>query len=208
MTDSPPPHSADPSAAPSSSRRSLGLMLLLIALGAVLVLTAGGRVWAQGQVSGHLSVTATGSEISGLPGALALVALASAVAVFAVRGFGRLLVGVLVTLAGIGATVGAALGARNTNALDETAAQKLALVGTTASQVTHTAWPWVAAVGGVLLAAAGLVTVVCGRAWPGMGARYDAPTTGPARPAAAAGLRETPADLWKALDRGEDPTTS
>jgi hypothetical protein len=39
-----------------------------------------------------------------------------------------------------------------------------------------------------------------------MGSRYDAPTgAAPAR-RVAAGAAETPADLWKALDRGEDPT--
>ncbi len=179
-------------------------MLLLTVLGAVLVLTAVSRTWAQGRVSGQLAVSATGSEISGLPGALALVGLASAVAVFAVRGAGRIAVGALVALAGLGAAVAAALGAGDTSTVDATAATKLGLVGTTADHVTHSAWPWVALAGALLLAGAGLLTVLRGGGWPTMGTRYDAPAAAKARP--AAGPADTPADFWKALDRGEDPT--
>ncbi|MEU1418462.1 MULTISPECIES: TIGR02234 family membrane protein [unclassified Kitasatospora] len=189
------------SAAPArSGRRTLGLMLLLTVLGAVLVLTAVGRVWADG-VAGTLEVSVTGSRISELPGGLALVAMAAALAVFAVRGAGRIAVGLLTLLAGLGAAATAAAGAGDSAALDGEAARKLALSGTTATEVGHTGWPWVALVGGLLLALAGLLVVRYGRSWPAMGSRYDAPTrTAPAKAA------ETPADLWKALDRGEDPT--
>jgi hypothetical protein len=62
------------------------------------------------------------------------------------------------------------------------------------------AW-WIPSLaGGVLLAAAGLLTVVRGRRWPGMSARYDRPGTAP--PPAG----DDPASMWKALDRGDDPT--
>lgn len=196
-----------PAAAPAAGggRRTLGVMLLLTALGAVLVLTAVGRVWAEGRVAGSqgatLEVSATGSRISELPGGLALVALAAAVALFAVRGAGRVAVGVLALLAGLGTAAASAVGAGDSAALHTEAARKLALSGTRATEVSHTLWPWLALVGGVLLAAAGLLTVRYGRSWPTMGSRYDAPTRkAPARAA------DTPADLWKALDRGEDPT--
>ncbi|MFD0274542.1 TIGR02234 family membrane protein [Kitasatospora sp. NPDC127111] len=192
------PAPATPS--PASNRRTLGLMLLLTLLGAVLVLTAVGRVWADGR-AGTLEVSVTGGRISELPGGLALVALAAAVAVFAVRGAGRAAVGVLTLLAGLGAAATAAAGAGDTAALDGEAARKLALSGSTATEVGHTGWPWVALAGGLLLALAGLLTVRFGRRWPAMGSRYEAPTR--KAPAKAAG---SPADLWKALDRGEDPT--
>lgn len=187
-----------------NSRRTLGPMLLLSALGAVLVLTAAGRSWASGVVTGidggRLEVSATGSQLTGLPTGLALVALAASVAVFAVRGTARAGVGVLTVLAGLGTVAGAVLGATDTSGLDAEAARKLALTSAQAEQISHSAWPWVALVGGVLLALAGLLTVRYGRGWPAMGTRYDAPTRkAPTRSA-------EPADLWKALDRGEDPT--
>lgn len=178
-------------------------MLLLTVAGAVLVLTAVSRVWAAGRAGG-LGIEVTGSTVSGLPGGLALVGLASAVAVFAVRGVGKVVVGGLVTLAGFGAAVAAVVGAGDAGALDAEAATKLALVSAQAEQVAHTAWPWIAALGGLLLAAAGLLTVRYGRGWPAMGSRYDAPARKAAPKAKSSG---TPAELWQALDRGEDPTS-
>jgi uncharacterized membrane protein (TIGR02234 family) len=177
------------------------MMLLLTVLSAVLVLTAVGRDWAQGR-AGTLEVSVTGGKISELPGGLALVGLAAAIAVFAVRGAGRLAVGALTLLAGLGVAATAVAGSGDTTALDAEAARKLALAGSTATGVGHTAWPWVAVAGGALLAVAGLLTLRFGRGWPAMGSRYEAPT----RKAPAKGA-DTPADLWKALDRGEDPTT-
>ncbi|MGE7433284.1 TIGR02234 family membrane protein [Kitasatospora sp. NPDC001175] len=187
-------------------RRSLGVMLLLTALGAVLVLTAVGRTWAEGTLPAKMAVSVTGSAVSGLPTGLTLAVMAAAVAVFAVRGTGRIVVGALAALAGAGVAVTSALGASDTSALDAEAARKLALVSAQAELPSHTAWPWVAVAGGVLLALAGLITVRSGRDWPAMGARYEAP----AGQAPGAGKRPkpagTPAELWQALDRGEDPT--
>jgi uncharacterized membrane protein (TIGR02234 family) len=174
-------------------------MLLLTLLGAVLVLTAAGRDWAEGR-AGTLDVSVTGGKISELPGGLALVGLAAAVAVFAVRGAGRLAVGALTLLAGLGVAAASVAGASDTAALDSAASGKLALAGSTATEVSHSAWPWVALAGGLLLALAGLVTLRYGRGWPAMGSRYEAPTR------KAPVKAETPGDLWKALDRGEDPT--
>ncbi|WP_245984067.1 TIGR02234 family membrane protein [Streptomyces tateyamensis] len=202
MSTVPAPRAESAPAARSGARRGLALMLLLTVVGAVLVLVAVGRTWARGTAAGGLAVAASGSQISGLPGALALVGLASAVAVFAVRGAGRQLVGVLVVAAGLGAAAGAALGAGDSSTVDALAASRLALTGTVAEQVSHTLWPYVAVLGGLLLAAAGALTLLRGRDWPAMGARYEAPT---AKAAAKSGAN-TPADLWKALDRGEDPT--
>ncbi|MFJ7246081.1 TIGR02234 family membrane protein [Kitasatospora sp. NPDC098652] len=186
-------------APPRAGRRTLGVMLLLTVLSAVLVLTAAGRTWAEGR-AGTLEVSVTGGKISELPGGLALVGLAAAVAVFAVRGAGRLAVGALTLLAGLGAAAASVAGASDTAALDSAASGKLALAGSTATEVAHTGWPWVALAGGLLLAVAGLITLRYGRGWPAMGSRYEAPTR--KAPAKA----DTPGDLWKALDRGEDPT--
>ncbi|MER5640890.1 TIGR02234 family membrane protein [Kitasatospora sp. NPDC002227] len=185
-----------------AARRGLAVMLGLTAVGVLLVLSSVGRTWAEGK-AGQLELGVTGSAISGVPGGLALVALAAAVAVFAVRGAGRAAVGALTLLAGLGAAAAAAAGAFDSSALDAEAGRKLALAGAQAEQISHSAWPWAAALGGLLLAAAGLVTLRSGAAWPAMGARYDAP----ARKAEAPTARpSSPAELWQALDRGEDPT--
>ena len=192
-------------AAPKS-RGTLALMLLLTALGAALVLTAVGRTWAEGvapgTAGGRIAISASGSKLTGLPTGMALVAMAAAVAVFAVRGRARLLVGLLTALAGVGAVAGALIGRTDTAGLHALAAAQLGLTSAHAEEITRTGWPWVALAGGLLLVAAGVVTARFGRNWPAMGSRYEAPTS--RRTAAPAG--NSPADLWKALDRGEDPT--
>ena len=63
---------------------------------------------------------------------------------------------------------------------------------------------------GILGIAAGLLAVLRGRTWPAMGRRYE--RAGAAAPQPAAARRpETDEDraqaAWKALDRGEDPTS-
>jgi Tryptophan-associated transmembrane protein (Trp_oprn_chp) len=60
-------------------------------------------------------------------------------------------------------------------------------------------WPVLAAAGGLAVVAAGAVTVARGGRWPSMGARYE-------RAARTSQREADPAQLWQALDRGEDPT--
>jgi uncharacterized membrane protein (TIGR02234 family) len=212
--------SEQPLAAARSWRRPLSVTLLLSVAGATLLLVAAGQTWVFGKVQAQgavRTVTAHGSELSGVPGAMALVALASVVAVFAVRGMARRTLGGLVVLAGAAAAGAAGTGALGSDngALDEKAARSVGLTDVTATSLTHTAWPWLALIGGVLVLAAGVLTMQRSADWPGMSARYEAPAgkgsaAGPRRKAAAPApaAHQTPADLWKALDRGEDPTSS
>jgi uncharacterized membrane protein (TIGR02234 family) len=71
--------------------------------------------------------------------------------------------------------------------------------------VVHVAHPWpvVALVAGVLGVAAGVLAVLRGRRWPGMGRRYER-DTGAVPPPRTDEDRAQAA--WQALDRGEDPT--
>ncbi|MFG2112550.1 TIGR02234 family membrane protein [Streptomyces sp. NPDC048718] len=208
----PQPRAARPGAASSGARRSLAAALLLGALGSTVVLLSAGQIWAQGTAAvggGTVPVEADGGTVTGVPTALAVVGLAALVAVFAVRRTGRALVSGLLALSGAGAAAAAVLGAGDSSALDAEAAR---ISGNTAAAVdglSHTAWPYVTAGGALLILIAGLFALRFGKSWPAMGGRYErsgAPR--PARRATAAATTDPdrPEDLWKALDRGEDPT--
>lgn len=197
--------------------RSLAVALAAGALGASLVLVAAGKTWSRGYAAfgeTNLPVHAGGSDTTALPGALALVGLASLVAVFAVRRVGRYAVSALLALSGLGAVAATLAGRGSHAAVNEAAASTAGLAHDTARHVTTTGWPFVSLAGGLLLLAAGLLALRHGPSWPAMSSRYDragAPRPDRAR-ATAASRRRAPVDpdraedLWKALDRGEDPT--
>ncbi|WP_037906072.1 TIGR02234 family membrane protein [Actinacidiphila yeochonensis] len=180
-------------------------------VGSTVVLYAASRTWSHGVAvtgGGSLPVHATGSQTTALPGALALVGLAALVAVFAVRRIGRYVVSALLALSGLGAAVVALSRRGDHGALNAAAATATSLAHATAARTTVTFWPVAAAVGGLLLLVAGVLALVWGSRWPAMSGRYE-------RAGGAAGPRgrapkpidpERSEDLWKALDRGEDPT--
>ncbi|WP_406057599.1 TIGR02234 family membrane protein [Streptomyces sp. NBC_01077] len=196
-------------AVPTGGRRSLAAALLLGALGATVVLLSAGQIWAEGTASvggGTVPVEADGGTVTGVPTALAIVGLAALFAVFAVRRTGRTLVAALLALSGAGAALAAVLGASDSAALDAEAAR---ISGDTAAAVaglSHTAWPYVTAAGAVLILLAGLFALRFGKSWPAMGGRYERSGTPRAGRKAPATDPDRPEDLWKALDRGEDPT--
>ncbi|MEU3242230.1 MULTISPECIES: TIGR02234 family membrane protein [unclassified Streptomyces] len=203
------PHPRSEAAGPArAGRRSLGVALFCGALGAAVALLSTRQNWSQGTATvagGAFPLTARGSDVTGVPAALAVVGLAALVAVFAVRRSGRLLVSALLALSGAGTVVAAVLGAGDDSALDEKAAAASGDTAATADALSHTAWPYVAAAGGALILLAGLLALRYGRLWPAMSGRYE--RDGTPRPRKAAPVDpDRPEDLWKALDRGEDPT--
>ncbi|WP_189930068.1 TIGR02234 family membrane protein [Streptomyces sulfonofaciens] len=208
----PQPRTDAGSSAARSGRRSLAAALLFGSAGAAVALLASRQGWAEGTAAvagGDLPLTAKGSDVTGAPAALAVVGLAALVAVFAVRRAGRLLVSALLALSGAGTVAAAVLGATADSAgsaLDEKAAQVSGDTAAGVEALSHTAWPYVAAAGGVLILVAGLLALRYGRLWPGMSSRYERDGTPRAR-AVRAVDPDRPEDLWKALDRGEDPTT-
>nr|WP_202510937.1 TIGR02234 family membrane protein [Streptomyces sp. SID5643] len=188
---------------------SLAVALLSGALGAAVALLATRQQWSQGTATvagGAFPLTAKGSDVTGVPAALAIVGLAALVAVFAVRRAGRFAVAALLALSGAGIVVAALLGASDSSALDEQAAQATGDTSASVDTLSHTAWPYVAVVGGVLILLAGLLALRYGRLWPAMSGRYERGGTPQPRRKAPAVDPERPEDLWKALDRGEDPT--
>ncbi|WP_210576081.1 TIGR02234 family membrane protein [Streptomyces sp. NBC_00457] len=204
------PHPRSEAAGPArAGRLSLAVALLAGALGAAVALLATRQQWSEGTATvagGSFPLTAKGSDVTGVPAALAIVGLAALVAVFAVRKSGRLLVSALLALSGAGIVVAAVFGASDSSALDEKAAETTGDTAAGVDALTHTAWPYVAAVGGVLILLAGLLALRYGRLWPAMSGRYE--RSGAPRPRRKAPVvdPDRPEDLWKALDRGEDPT--
>jgi hypothetical protein len=68
------------------------------------------------------------------------------------------------------------------------------------TDVTATGWWWMAAAGAVAGVLAGAATVAFGNSWPSLGSRYQRDTATVATPT-------TSAQMWDAMDRGEDPTS-
>ncbi|WP_371580969.1 TIGR02234 family membrane protein [Streptomyces sp. NBC_01314] len=205
------PHVPHPRSEPASvraGRRSLGLALLSGALGAAVALLASRQRWSEGTISvagGAFPLTAQGSDVTGVPAALAVVGLAALVAVFAVRRSGRVLVAALLALSGAGTVAAALLGAYDSSALDDKAAEASGDTAATVGALSHTGWPYVAAAGGALILLAGLLALRYGGLWPAMSGRYE--RDGTPRPRKAEPVDpDRPEDMWKALDRGEDPT--
>ncbi|MER6785330.1 TIGR02234 family membrane protein [Streptomyces sp. NPDC000658] len=203
----PPPRPE--TAAARSSRRSLAVALLSGALGSAVTLLATRQRWSEGTATvagGPFSLTARGSDVTGVPAALAIVGLAALVAVFAVRRAGRLAVSALLALSGAGIMAAALLGAGDSSALDEQAATATGDASAAVASFSHTAWPYAAAAGGALILLAGLLALRFGRRWPAMSGRYERDGAPRPRRTAAPADPERPEEMWKALDRGEDPT--
>ncbi|MDQ0580414.1 TIGR02234 family membrane protein [Streptomyces rishiriensis] len=204
------PHPRSEAAAPAGAgRRSLALALLFGALGSAVTLLSTRQRWSEGTATvagGAFPLTAKGSDVTGVPAALAIAALAALVAVFAVRRAGRFAVSALLALSGAGIMAAALLGASDGSALDEQAARASGDTSATVASFTHTAWPYAAAVGGALILLAGLLAVCYGRRWPAMSGRYERDGTPRPRRTAKPVDPDRPEDIWKALDRGEDPT--
>lgn len=183
--------------------------LLLAVLGAGLLLVALGRTWAEaegvsGLTIGTLVDRVSGQDLARGAQACAYAGLAAGVALVALRGWGRVAVGVLL----IGVAVGALadLGPLLTSSgLTERAQEALSRCDETGCSAQGTmpprlsAWPWVASAGAALVLVAGGLTVLRGRRWSGLGSSYDAPGAAPEAPV-------TDKAVWDALDRGDDPT--
>jgi len=189
--------------------RAKATAALLAALGSGLTLLTIGRGWAHGDVTTPITfgVSASGSQLTGVPYALGLAGLAGSVALLAVRDLGRYLIGALLALAGAGTVYAVADRLHSLDAALRTSAASQGL-GTDAviSNVHNTAWPYLTVVGGALLCLAGIYTLARGRGWSGLGNRYEAPAASAPGPVAPADREVTSRDIWDAQGRGNDLT--
>jgi hypothetical protein len=168
-----------------TGRRGLTLAVLACGIAGAVALLAASRGW--GTVTtvrpAPLPPTVTqrtgDSWVPALP-ALCVVAIAGAGALLALKGVLRKVIGALLTATGLGCVAAAVVGM---------------------AEGADPFWPVIAILGGLVVAAAGIETVRTADTWPSMGARYDRPA-----PTKEAPRSESRAELWDALDRGEDPT--
>ena len=190
--------------------RAKTLAALLAAVGSGVVLVTIGRGWAHGDVTQPITfkVTATGSQLTGVPYALGLAGIAGALALFAVRRIGRYLVGAVLALAGAGTVYAVA---DRLSSLDQALHTQAGVQGlgseTKISNIDNSLWPYLTILGGVILCLAGIYTLARGRTWSGLGNRYEAPAGRQAAVAAKPTAGEVTArDLWDAQGRGADLT--
>lgn len=179
-----------------SARRELRLAVVLCLAGSVLTLLAVRHAWATYETS-DLTIRAVrtrvaGTRVAGAAQALAVVGLAGTAAIAATRRAGRLVVGALLALAGLAVVVDV------TRLLGDLSHRLLPGEHTDARLAW--AWPVLTTVGGLLLAAGGLLVAVRGRRWAALSSSYEVP--------AARDPRAEPSDkaAWDALDAGHDPT--
>lgn len=189
------------------ARRERTLMLTAGAAGAGIVLLAAEQAWARASFTPPsplpaASVTMTGHELAPAAAALGLAALACLAAVLATGGVARRLCGALLTALGALAAADAVASVGRGHLAAIAATHSLASAGPPLVALTPFPWWAAAAVGGLLLAAAGTLTAWRGTRWPGMSSRYDRP--GGPTPVAGEGQ----GTAWDALDRGADPTAT
>jgi uncharacterized membrane protein (TIGR02234 family) len=212
-------------------RREFGLVLLLGAAGAALVVFAVRQTWAQAIFTPPhplpaQDISVTGQQLVPLASALALAALACLAAVIATRSAARRVAGALLAALGAGAAVAAsagvsaaavlstaqadaaagALGGSTTGGTSPGGASHAIVIAGSAGRAIMTGAPWRAAAIGaaIVIVLAGLATVWRGPRWPVMSARFERPDRGQ-------GQRVRPratdsATMWESLSRDLDPT--
>ncbi len=192
------------------------IAVLLIAAAGLLVSV--GRVWLYASVGGGeqplVSASLTGRTLAPVAAGAALLLLAGSAGVIGTRGWGRTVVGVMLVLVALAAlAVSASFGL---GAPESGRSRAVADLGAEGLALRATSW-WIGAACSAGVAALAAVAVVLrGRTWAVMGSRYDRRSTGIGRASngssdavaapSGGGGTLTSAQLWDALDRGEDPT--
>ncbi len=174
--------------------------LLALIIGAALLLLCYSMPWATARIPivvGGPAVTATelsGRDIAPLASVAGWIAAAGIAGIIATRTWGRVIVGVIVAMAGAGSLLASAWFAVASAEFVQSAAESRAgeaLPDLAGASIT---WWWIPTLlASVLVLAAGLMTCARGRTWPGLSRKYD--RTNPRR------LTD-----WQALDQGQDPT--
>lgn len=177
-SDSGPSPQAGPSPQPASRRLpGRGPVVLLALLGAALLAVSTMPVWVTGAVRdpvlGVRELTVLGRAAAPAAMGLGLVGLAAAAVAGMSGGFARIVAGVLLTGAGLGAgalTIRVLLDPDGALAAGASAALGRA-AGQGSAQAAATPWPWLALLGAAVTTVAGVLVLLCARAWARAGAR-------------------------------------
>ena len=186
--------------------RKLSVVLFAV-LGGLVALAASRSTWITGTADSLLGpVRAEVDGTQAAPGlaAIGLVALAAAVAAVTGRRIGRIIAAVILFACGAG---GVFLVIRSITSADSilggVAATDTGALGAYEAHATVSIWPWLTLISALFFALAVFGIAVGGRAWSGLGGRYDA-GGGEADVSGARGERVT--SDWDRLSAGEDPT--
>jgi uncharacterized membrane protein (TIGR02234 family) len=189
-------------------RRLYGPALLAGLLGGVGITVGASRPWATATSSRPglpvIHATASGSDLAPLAGALGVVVLAAFGAVIATRGWVRRGLGVLIVVASAVVLVAVIVPGGSTDVLTSGLAAKGWSGG--GFRASSEPWRWLVLGCAVVTAVAGLATAAYGGQWAVMGSRYDAPGDDRVGAAARSAEELSEGDVWRAIDRGHDPT--
>jgi uncharacterized membrane protein (TIGR02234 family) len=116
----------------------------------------------------------------------------------ALRTRGRRIIGALLVLVGIGLAVVGGLGVRPSADAIGSQVHGVSLPDT----LSATVWPWIFVASGVLVAVGAVLTMITAGTWPSRSDRFRPGSSRSEGPAS-----DDPAELWKAMDAGVDPTT-
>jgi uncharacterized membrane protein (TIGR02234 family) len=178
--------------------RTLAFGCLII--GGALGLVGSAQPWWRADSQGVVVKFSGTQATAGLSQALAIVALAGTLLLLVLRTRGRRAVSALLFL--VGAAIAIVGGFRLQPSAEAVRSQVREVSLTDAFHLAATVWPWVFALSGVLVAGGAVLTIITAAAWPSASDRFQA---GVAKPKGSAS--DDPAQLWKAMDAGVDPTT-
>jgi uncharacterized membrane protein (TIGR02234 family) len=178
--------------------RSRALAFGCLLIGGALALIGSGQPWWRAAGEGVVLKFSGTQATGGLSQALAIVALAGTLLMLALRTRGRRIIGALLVLVGVGLAVVGGLGVRPSADAIGSQVHGVSLPDT----LSATVWPWIFVASGVLVAVGAVLTMITAGTWPSRSDRFRPGSSRSEGPAS-----DDPAELWKAMDAGVDPTT-
>lgn len=181
-----------------------GSTLAVLLAGAGLGFVAAAQPWWRAAGAGA-AVTFSGSDVTGgLAQALAAVTLAGVLLVLVLRTLGRRVLAVALALTGLGMVVTGALQSAPDADTVRSRVRQLSLTDQFA--LTTTWWPWGYAIAGALVLAGSVLLFIGAPRWTARASRFER-QPGAAEPSRRPlDLADDPAQAWKELDAGLDPT--